>query len=67
MGFAVLRQAFFCSWELVLEKTQTSARPQRLIKHQPRNVLYKKQDLIKVANAPGGMKRFKLKGKKADG
>jgi len=52
---------------LVLEKTQKGIGFKRLIPHQPKNTIYKKDDLVKVANLPGGMKRYKLKGSKAHG
>jgi hypothetical protein len=52
---------------LVLEKAQKSIGSKRLIRHQPKNTMYKKDDLVRVANLPGGMKRYKLKGSKAHG
>jgi hypothetical protein len=52
---------------LVLEKAQSSIRFKQIIRHQPKNTLYKKDDLVKVANLPGGMKRYKLKGSKVNG
>ena len=53
--------------EIGLEKAQSGIRSKRIIRHQPKNTMYKKDDLVKVANLPGGMKRYKLKGNKAHG
>jgi len=50
-----------------LEKAQTSTRPKRLVRHTPRRVVYTRDELVRVRDLPGGIKRFKLKGNKSDG
>jgi len=53
-----------------LEKAQTNTRSKRstlIIKHTSRGVIYRKDNLVRIKDLPGGIKRFKLKGNKPDG